>query len=64
MRTMGVQEIRIRPIVESITKYTAEPMTPVEAIAALKIAIYQCKSGRPGPCWLSIPQDIQGMENQ
>jgi acetolactate synthase-1/2/3 large subunit len=64
MRTMGIQEIGILPIVASITKYAAEPMTPAETLAALHIAMHQCTSGRPGPCWLSIPQDIQGMEIQ
>ena len=62
MRTFGVQEANVIAIVESITKYAKEPMSAVEAIAALKIAVYQCKSGRPGPCWLSLPQDVTGME--
>lgn len=64
MRTMGVQEIGILPIIQSITKYAAEPMSPADTLATLEIAVYQCKSGRPGPCWLSVPQDIQGMETQ
>lgn len=62
MRTMGVQEVGVIPVVRSITKYAAEPMNPADALAAMETAIHQCRSGRPGPCWLSIPQDIQGME--
>lgn len=62
MRSKGVQEADIISMVEPITKYAKEPIDPIDCIAALKISIYQCKSGRPGPCWLSVPQDVQGMQ--
>ena len=62
MRTFGVQEANVIVIVESITKYAKEPMTPADTLAALDVAIHQCKSGRMGPAWLSLPQDVTGME--
>lgn len=61
MRTMGIQEIGLIPIFKSIVKYAKEPMNPTEAVDALEEAICQCKTGRRGPAFLSIPQDVGGM---
>lgn len=62
MRTRGVQEIDTVSIVASITKYADQPMKADIVEFALEHAIHLCREGRPGPCWLSIPQDIQGAE--
>ena len=64
LRTRGVQEIDIIPMVKPITKVASQPVTAVDAMAQLKFMIDACKSGRSGPCWLSVPQDIQVTEIQ
>lgn len=61
IRTIGGQEVDIVPAVQqNMVKY-AEMVMDVRRIKyclekAYKIAL----SGRPGPCWLDIPLDIQG----
>ena len=62
LRTRGVQEIDIIPMVKPITKGAWQVYNIEGAGAGIEICIERCKSGRPGPCWLSIPMDIQGME--
>ena len=62
LRTRGVQEISIAPMVKAITKYAIQPKQAIGIMLTLDALINSCKSGRPGPCWLSIPQDMQGTE--
>ncbi len=60
LRQLGDQEIDIVKLVEPITKY-AVMVTEAESIRYhLERALYLAKSGRPGPCWLDIPMNIQG----
>jgi acetolactate synthase-1/2/3 large subunit len=60
LRQVGVQEINILPIVESITKYSAFVDKPEEIKYHLEKAVHMAKEGRPGPSWLDIPLDVQG----
>jgi len=60
MRSKGVQEGPTIEMVKAITKFSYE-MEPGGWLLMEKL-IGVCKSGRPGPCWLSVPQDVQGME--
>jgi len=64
LRTRGVQEAPTIEIVKPITKYAFEPMDKSgdSTIAMVDKLIQICKSGRPGPCWLSVPLDVQGAE--
>jgi acetolactate synthase-1/2/3 large subunit len=48
-------------IVTPITKYAHEILNVTEIKSVLVKAIYNLRNGRPGPVWLSIPVDIQGM---
>ena len=48
-------------IVEPITKYSKEILNVNEVKEVLIEAIKNLINGRPGPVWLSIPVDIQGM---
>ena len=48
-------------IVSPITKYAKEILDISELKEILREALYQLTNGRPGPVWLSIPVDIQGM---
>jgi acetolactate synthase I/II/III large subunit len=60
LRTLGVQEADIIPIVTTITKYSTIVNDPSEIAYHLEKAYYLSKSGRPGPVWLDIPMDVQG----
>lgn len=62
LRTRGIQEIDTVSVVNSITKNSAEPRTANDCTFILPLLINECIDGRRGPCWLSVPQDIQGME--
>lgn len=59
LRQFGVQEADIIPIVQPITKYAAEVEDAKKIRYHLEKAVYEAKSGRPGPVWLSIPLDVQ-----
>jgi acetolactate synthase-1/2/3 large subunit len=60
LRTRGVQEVDIIPMVKPMTKAAVQMEVP--SIVDLEFLINECKTGRAGPCWLSVPLDIQGME--
>ncbi|MFH1691080.1 MAG: thiamine pyrophosphate-binding protein [Candidatus Omnitrophota bacterium] len=60
IRQVGVQEINILPIVESITKYAVFVDKPEDIRFHLEKAYYLAREGRPGPVWLDIPLDVQG----
>ncbi len=62
VRQRGNQEIGIIDIVSSITKYAVTVKEPKKIKYHLDRAIYEAKSGRPGPVWLDIPLDIQAAE--
>jgi len=60
LRQAGVQEANIIPIVESISKYAVMVNEPEKIAYYLEKSAYIATSGRPGPVWLDIPQDVQG----
>lgn len=60
LRTRGVQEVNIVAMVDPITKAAFQPDGPENVLELLEILIRTCQHGRPGPCWLSVPLDIQG----
>ena len=62
LRQLGVQEINIIDIVKPITKYAVMVKNPNRIKYHLQKAIYLAKTGRPGPVWIDIPADIQGMK--
>lgn len=60
IRAMGDQEFDICKAVDSMTKY-CEMVTDKNKIRyCLEKAYKLAHSGRPGPCWLDIPLNIQG----
>lgn len=61
LRQLGAQEVNIIPIVESITKYAVMVNEPEKIRYYLEKAVYIAKSGRPGPVWLDVPLDVQGV---
>ncbi|MCX6720727.1 MAG: thiamine pyrophosphate-binding protein [Candidatus Staskawiczbacteria bacterium] len=60
LRQIGVQEINILPIVQSITKYSAFVDNPNDIRYHLEKAYYLANNKRPGPVWLDVPSDVQG----
>ena len=59
LRQYGDQELDIEQLVTPITKYCVMVTDPMTIRYHLEKAIYLATSGRPGPCWLDIPLDVQ-----
>jgi acetolactate synthase I/II/III large subunit len=62
LRQYGDQELDIEPIVKPITKYCAMVTDPLSIRYHFEKANYLATTGRPGPCWLDIPLDVQGAQ--
>ena len=60
LRQLGDQEWDIVSTVDSMTKYAEMVVNPNKIKYCLQKAIYLAKSGRPGPCWVDVPLDVQG----
>lgn len=59
LRTHGAQPGPIIEMVRPITKSSFEPKSAAACMEFLEYQIEMCLSGRKGPCWLSVPQDVQ-----
>lgn len=59
LRYRGIQEFEIIPTVKNMTKYAVMVTDPLAIRRELVKAIHIAMSGRRGPVWLDIPQDIQ-----
>jgi acetolactate synthase-1/2/3 large subunit len=59
LRQLGDQEADIISMVKGITKYAVLVTDPSSIRYHLEKALYLATSGRPGPCWLDIPVDVQ-----
>ena len=59
LRQLGDQEVDIVSMVEGITKYAKLVLEPDSIRFELDKALHLATSGRPGPCWLDIPVDVQ-----
>ncbi len=59
LRAMGDQEFDITKAVSSMTKYCEMVTEPEKIRYCLEKALYLALSGRPGPCWLDIPMNVQ-----
>ena len=62
LRQYGDQEIDILELIRPITKYSTMVTDPKTIRYHLEKAFYMAKSGRPGPCWLDIPIDVQAAQ--
>lgn len=62
IRQHGIQGINIRPIVEPITKYFKTVDDPAKILCYMEKAYEEATTGRPGPVWIDVPLNIQGME--
>ena len=59
LRAMGDQEFMITNAVKSMTKYCELVVDPNKIKYCLQKALFLAKNGRPGPCWLDIPLNVQ-----
>ena len=60
LRSRGIQEFDIIESVRNMTKYCCLVKNSESIRYCLEKAIFGAQSGRPGPCWLDIPLDVQG----
>ncbi len=59
LRQLGDQEVDIVGMVRGITKYAVTVTDPATIRYHLERALYLATHGRPGPCWLDVPVDVQ-----
>ena len=61
IRAGGDQEFDITKAVASMTKYCEMIEDPKRIRYVLERALYLAHHGRPGPCWIDVPVNYQGM---
>lgn len=59
LRIWGVQGFDSVAMVSKVTKYAARVTDPKKVRAELEKAYHVARTGRPGPCWLDIPMNVQ-----
>ena len=59
LRQLGDQEVDIVQMVKGITKYSQLVTDPSTIRYNLGKAHFLATHGRPGPCWLDVPVDVQ-----
>ena len=59
LRFMGEQEHNIVDTVRPLTKYVTLLRDPQQVRYEVEKAIYLARHGRPGPCWIDVPLDVQ-----
>jgi len=62
LRQLGDQEAEIVKMVSPITKYAVEIRDPQRVRYHVERALHLARHGRPGPCWLDVPIDVQGAQ--
>ncbi len=62
LRQLGDQEVDIVRMVAGITKCAVWVNEPETIAYHLERAWYLAQHGRPGPCWLDIPVDVQSAQ--
>jgi len=59
LRIYGVQGFDAVEMVKKVTKYSVRVMEPARILYELEKAYLLATTGRPGPCWVEVPLDIQ-----
>jgi acetolactate synthase-1/2/3 large subunit len=62
IRQLGDQEADIIGMVRGITKYAVTITEPEMMRYHLERAVHLATSGRPGPCWIEVPVDVQAAQ--
>ena len=61
-RQFGFQEVDILAMVQSCTKASIQLTDAAQARDQVRAVIQAARHGRPGPVWVDIPLDIQGLD--
>ena len=64
LRQLGDQEVDIVGMVHTITKSAVLLTDPQRVRYELERAWHLCQSGRPGPCWIDIPGEVQAADGE
>jgi acetolactate synthase-1/2/3 large subunit len=59
MRGKGVQGLDMVNIMSSVTKFSTCLTYATDIRSVLEHAFHEARSGRPGPVWIDVPQDLQ-----
>jgi acetolactate synthase-1/2/3 large subunit len=59
LRQLGDQEVDIVRMAGKITKYAVLVTDPLTIRYHLERALHLAEAGRPGPCWIDVPVDVQ-----
>ena len=59
MRALGVQGLKMWEVVQNLTKKSYIVTNPDDIHSILEEAYIEATTGRPGPVWIEIPQDLQ-----
>lgn len=59
LRGKGVQGLDMVGVMGPVTKYAACVSRPADVRRVMERAFHEAFSGRPGPVWIEIPQDVQ-----
>lgn len=59
LRQLGDQEVDIVRMASGVTKYATVLRNAEDVRYELEKALYLMDEGRPGPCWIDVPIDIQ-----
>ena len=62
LRMWGVQGYDSSDMLRTATKYARRVLDPECALFELEKAYQICREGRPGPCWIDIPMNIQAAQ--
>ena len=62
VRQLGNKELNVVDLVQPMTKYAVKVTDPAMIRYHLEKAVYLATQGRPGPVWIDLPIDIQGMD--
>jgi len=63
LRVRGVQEVDIISLVKPITKHAIRLVPGMKGnLEWIEALPGYCTEGRPGPCWLDVPLDVQAEE--
>ena len=60
LRQLGDQEFNIVDTVKTMTKYAVMVENANDIAYILEKALFLAMHGRPGPCWIDVPLNIQG----
>jgi acetolactate synthase-1/2/3 large subunit len=62
LRQLGDQEVDIVSMVKGITKSAVLITDPQTIRYHLERALFLARTGRPGPCWIDVPVDVQSSD--